>query len=881
MKIALIGTRGVPAHYGGFETAVEEVGARLVEAGHQVVVFCRGEGPDEHRGMQLVHLPALPKRSLETLSHTALSVVHKALIGTDAAILFNAANSPFLPLLRARRIPVATHVDGLEWRRSKWGPAGRRYYRIAESLAVRWSDALIADAAGIADYYRAEFGAATALIAYGAPQVAPGSDRLAEVDLRPDGYYLAVARFEPENHVLEIVKGYVASAAERPLVVVGSAPYSDAYTAAVEAAADSRVRLLGGVWDQELLDQLYAGAHAYLHGHSVGGTNPSLLRAVGAGTATIAFDSVFNREVLGVVGDYFTGPDDLAALLAGYRPRTEGLAEVAARYDWDQVAAGYEQLCTDLAAGRRSSASGRRNRPGWSEGEPDAVLVAHPSAELYGSDRVLLESVSGLIEDGRQVTVALPGPGPLEQELIERGAQVVHCSTPVLRKSALSPLGLVRLAGQALAGLGSARRLAAGKRLVYVNTLTVPLWLVAGRLAGVPVICHVHEAEQSAAPLVRRGLVRAAAAGQPADRELRIQPPGDRRHVAAAGSTHSGRLQRRPRGPAAVTAPRPEPRPARLLFLGRLSARKGPQVAIEAARAAAGAGRGRPALPVGGGLRRLRVVRRQAPGPLRRAGPGRGVAGFPAVGVGVGGRLRHRAGALHSGRAVRQHRSRGHAGPAAAGGVADLGPAGRPRPATPTRASSLPDDPAALADAVEELLAAWPQVRDTISSDREAAIRRPRPGALPPSHRGLVSPQPRGEPVSQPTWRQLRRDLATAQKSNRNAPAYSRWVNRPLGRIFAATAFKLGLTPNQVTAISAVFTFAGIGVLATGTPSWWLGVLVAALLVLGYALDSADGQLARLRGGGQPGRGVARPRGGRHQAGHLPPGGCGLLVPQP
>ena len=106
--------------------------------------------------------------------------------------------------------------------------------------------------------------------------------------------------------------------------------------------------------------------------------------------------------------------------------------------------------------------------------------------------------------------------------------------------------------------------------------------------------------------------------------------------------------------------------------------------------------------------------------------------------------------------------------------------------------------------------------------------------------------------MSEPTWNQLRRDLATAQKSNRNAPAYSRWVNRPLGRIFAATAFKLGLTPNQVTGISALFTFAGIGVLATGTPSWWLGILVAALLVLGYALDSADGQLARLRGGGSP-----------------------------
>ena len=180
MRIALLGTRGVPARYGGFETAVEEVGRRLADRGHRVVVYCRTAGadaprPKTHLGMRLVHLPAARKRSLETLSHSALSVAHLLAHRTDAAIVFNAANSPLLPALRAARIPVATHVDGLEWKRAKWGPVGQRYYRMAESMAVRWSDALIADAEGIAGYYRSEFGAPTTLLTYGAPLIGPGT----------------------------------------------------------------------------------------------------------------------------------------------------------------------------------------------------------------------------------------------------------------------------------------------------------------------------------------------------------------------------------------------------------------------------------------------------------------------------------------------------------------------------------------------------------------------------------------------------------------------------------------------------------------------------------------------------------------------------------
>jgi glycosyltransferase involved in cell wall biosynthesis len=367
-----MGTRGVPARYGGFETAVEEVGQRLVVLGHEVVVYCREPGPTEYLGMRRVVVCSLRKKMLETLSSTALAAGHAVRHAPDVVVLFNAANAPLLPVLRIARLPVATHVDGLEWRRAKWSGAGRHYYRSAEALAVRWSDALIADAAGIADYYRDEFGAATEQIAYGAPVLDdPGADLLAPAGLEPDRFHLVVARFEPENHVMEIVTGYRRSAASLPLVVVGSAPYANAYTSAVEAAAgdDPRIRLVGGVWDQRLLDQLYSGALTYLHGHSVGGTNPSLLRAIGAGTATLAWDVSFNREVLGVSGRFFESAAELAALLetaeadrADVAVRAGQAQAEAVRYDWDEVAKQYEQLCERLAAGWsvRGQASRRR-----------------------------------------------------------------------------------------------------------------------------------------------------------------------------------------------------------------------------------------------------------------------------------------------------------------------------------------------------------------------------------------------------------------------------------------------------------------------------------------------------------------------------------------
>ncbi|GAA0513682.1 glycosyltransferase [Saccharopolyspora spinosporotrichia] len=395
----MIGTRGVPARYGGFETCVEEVGRRLVERGHDVTVYCRKAGAEplaagSHLGMRLVHLPALRRKTLETLSHTALSALHALIDPADVAIVFNSANAPLLPLLRMRRTPTITHVDGLEWKRAKWGRVGSRYYRTAEALAVRWSDALIADAVGIQDYYSDRFRTDTDYIPYGAPVLGEvGADRLAELDLLPHRYHLVVARFEPENHVHLAVEGYLRSSARHPLVVVGSAPYADEYTSRITrlAARNPNVRLLGGVWDQAQLDQLYANALTYIHGHSVGGTNPSLLRAMGAAAATSAFDVRFNREVLGSFGRFFTTAGDLAALCddAEADPAAtvrRGRDQVASlnRYTWDGVTDDYERLALRVVrAGGRERAAARRRAGGsgwkpWKARSVGAAVAATP-----------------------------------------------------------------------------------------------------------------------------------------------------------------------------------------------------------------------------------------------------------------------------------------------------------------------------------------------------------------------------------------------------------------------------------------------------------------------------------------------------------------------
>jgi glycosyltransferase involved in cell wall biosynthesis len=367
VKVTLMGTRGVPAKYGGFETAVEEIGKRLAQRGYDVTVYCRNPGQKitRYEGMTLVNAPALRHRMTETLSHTAISTAHAIIRDhPDVVLLLNAGNAPLLKPLKAARIPTAIHLDGLESKREKWRGAGAKYYRWAEAASVRWGQAVIADAQAIADYVKAEYGRDCVVIPYGASVIDPPGDRLAELGVESGGYHLIVARFEPENHVLDAVVGYRRSGETRPLIVVGSAPYSQWYVDKVREAArgDARIRFPGGIYDQDLLDQLYGHASTYIHGHSVGGTNPSLLRAMGAGAPVLAYDVEFNREVTADEALFWSEAPDLTGLFdevagGGLDSRLQefgrlGQQRVADVYQWDAVTDQYEALITRLAGMR-------------------------------------------------------------------------------------------------------------------------------------------------------------------------------------------------------------------------------------------------------------------------------------------------------------------------------------------------------------------------------------------------------------------------------------------------------------------------------------------------------------------------------------------------
>lgn len=365
MRIAILGTRGIPGRYGGFETFAEELSTRLVAAGHQVTVYCRTRGaePRSYRGVRLVHLPAIRHKYAETLSHTLLSVVHAAVRRYDLVYVCNSANAPLclIPWLSGK--PVVLNVDGLEWKRAKWGSIAKGYYRWAARLAARMPIEVVTDARVIQDYYRRDLRRRTRFFPYGTDRYERGhkADAVAGMGLKPDGYLLYVSRMERENNALLVVRAYEQVETDLPLVMVGDAPYAKDYLAEVMRAADPRVRFLGYRFGDEY-HALQANARVYIQATEVGGTHPALVEALGHGNAVIAHDVPEHREVLGDAGRYFAyrDPADLArelrSLLADdasvHELRTKAYERVAERYEWKVVSAAYESYFEELLEGR-------------------------------------------------------------------------------------------------------------------------------------------------------------------------------------------------------------------------------------------------------------------------------------------------------------------------------------------------------------------------------------------------------------------------------------------------------------------------------------------------------------------------------------------------
>lgn len=359
MRIALLGTRGIPAQYGGFETFAEELATRLAARGHQVTVYCRTNNlrypGSEYRGVRLVQLPTAGHKYLDTIAHTFLSTLHLLVRERpEVALYCNGANTIFTVLPRLAGIPAVINVDGLERHRKKWNALARGWYALSERLTTVFPTAVVTDAQTIADYYLERHGQPSWFIPYGAA-TGPVETReaLDRCGIEPGGYWLYVSRLEPENNALLVVRAFERTAVRRKLVVVGDAPYAQEYIRQVRATRDPRVVFTGYVYGAGY-HELQANSFAYVHATEVGGTHPALIEAMGRGRCVLYLDNPENREVAGAVGIPF--PNDEAAL-AGEIERVEGMAEeeraalgrrarerVRERYDWERVTDRYEEL---------------------------------------------------------------------------------------------------------------------------------------------------------------------------------------------------------------------------------------------------------------------------------------------------------------------------------------------------------------------------------------------------------------------------------------------------------------------------------------------------------------------------------------------------------
>ncbi|MFT5051808.1 MAG: glycosyltransferase involved in cell wall biosynthesis [Chlamydiales bacterium] len=357
-RVAILGTRGIPARYGGFETFAEDLSVRLVEAGFDVTVICPGEGapaPTRHRGVTLEYVKSWGQGSAETLRYDC-ACLWRARKRFDVVYMLGYASSPLCFLPRIWGTDVWINMDGIEWRRSKWTGFARLWLRFTEALACRVASRLIFDNQAVADDVMQRNGGTVtnSVIAYGAllSETEPEQDFLKQHDLERDEYYLAVCRFEPENQVREIVAAFIESGCSRPLIIVTNA-VDTRYSRETLALCNERVRFIGSVYDRANLFSLRTHCRAYVHGHTVGGTNPSLLESMACGNLVISHDNPFNREVLDSCGLYFQGSAQLARALrdvdqmeldARVRKGAQARERVREFYTWEKITRSYVEL---------------------------------------------------------------------------------------------------------------------------------------------------------------------------------------------------------------------------------------------------------------------------------------------------------------------------------------------------------------------------------------------------------------------------------------------------------------------------------------------------------------------------------------------------------
>jgi glycosyltransferase involved in cell wall biosynthesis len=371
MKIAIIGSRGYPYVYSGYETFVSEVAPRLQKQNVEVHVYCHKQlfspRPKQVNGIYLHYIPSIQSKVLSQWSSSFLSTCHALTKRYDVILYVNSANGIFGVLTKLFRKKTVINVDGLEWLRPKWKGLGAKVFYFTSKMATRWMDKIITDADAMKDVYLKEFKTDSAVIAYGANiRYSKQPELITKWNLKQNEYYLIVGRLIPDNNALLILEEFVRSTSNRKLVIVGDVPYEDEYATNIKKVKDQRILFTGYVNGPDELAELYHNCFAYFHGHEFGGTNPTLLKALAYGCAVLALDTVFSREVLkdGEYGSFFTKEENnLNELIAKIEKdhllleafRAKSRRRITENYTWEKITKQYLELFLQVSIAKKNA----------------------------------------------------------------------------------------------------------------------------------------------------------------------------------------------------------------------------------------------------------------------------------------------------------------------------------------------------------------------------------------------------------------------------------------------------------------------------------------------------------------------------------------------
>ena len=303
LKIAIIGSRGYPYVYSGYETLVRVLSERLVKSGHHVRVYCHSslftKKPKFVNGIELVYTPSIETKFLSQFTNSFFSFLHVCFSKNDVVFVVNSANGPFGLFTKLFQKKTCINVDGLEWLRPKWKGLGSVYFRFASRLATIFFDEIISDSVEMNKVYRRKFGRKSTVITYGSTMKAKKNSKiLKKFSLLKKEYYLIVGRLIPDNNSKIIIEGFLKSNSNKSIVIVGDVPYNDDYANEIKLLKSKKVIFTGYINDQVDLTVLYNNCFGYIHGHEFGGTNPAMINALDLNCQILALDTVFNREML-------------------------------------------------------------------------------------------------------------------------------------------------------------------------------------------------------------------------------------------------------------------------------------------------------------------------------------------------------------------------------------------------------------------------------------------------------------------------------------------------------------------------------------------------------------------------------------------------------